>query len=347
MPGLCTGWNASAGFRTWRFTGCSAARAIALELRRVAHLSASPAYWIFSAVTSIVTARPGELTIHVRVPWRRFPYALTTVAAAPRNVPGPFRVLRASADAVTLRGSGKTLVFRRLSGLRALRAFRLGRLDEAPVPLGDVGRFRVRSLELRVRALLAQDLLVFRSGAVSDAIRSAYWQTADRADYAALVAEDDTKAALSLATSGVKPDPAAFRKALRDIPDLPSRSTSIAVPADPALQYGARILYGRWREVGLGTQLVAGNTAADADLRRIVAAYPQNEALLGALGLPTALDEVQQASAFDRVDARLRTDASVVPICWVVDARLVSRALTGWREDGVGNVDYTRVGLRY
>jgi hypothetical protein len=36
----------------------------------------------------------------------------------------------------------------------------------------------------------------------------------------------------------------------------------------------------------------------------------------------------------------------VVPIAWVVDARLVSPRLEGWREDVLGNVDYAAVRSR-
>jgi hypothetical protein len=32
-----------------------------------------------------------------------------------------------------------------------------------------------------------------------------------------------------------------------------------------------------------------------------------------------------------------------IPISWVVDARLVSSRLQGWREDDLGAVDYSRV----
>jgi hypothetical protein len=35
--------------------------------------------------------------------------------------------------------------------------------------------------------------------------------------------------------------------------------------------------------------------------------------------------------------------ASAIPIAWVVDARLVSPRLEGWREDVLGNVDYSVV----
>src|SRR5205814_75469 len=76
------------------------------------------------------------------VAWRRFPYALTVVAAAPRGVAGPFELLRGSADRVVVRRLGLTIVFRRLSEAAILPALRGGRLDVAPVPLGDLAEFR-------------------------------------------------------------------------------------------------------------------------------------------------------------------------------------------------------------
>ena len=42
----------------------------------------------------------------------------------------------------------------------------------------------------------------------------------------------------------------------------------------------------------------------------------------------------------------LRALGRVVPIAWVVDARLVSPRLEGWREDVLGNVDYADVRSR-
>ena len=41
VPGLCRGWAAADGFRTWTFT-CRNAPAIAAALRRVAQMPAAP-----------------------------------------------------------------------------------------------------------------------------------------------------------------------------------------------------------------------------------------------------------------------------------------------------------------
>jgi hypothetical protein len=291
---------------------------------------------------------PGTVLVRLPFSWRRFPYALTTVAAAPRGVPGPFRLVTGSTSKVVVLGASLTIVFRRLGPLAALRSFRRGAVDEAPVPLGDVGGFREGSLRsvLHVRPLLALDLVTFRRGAVAEDVRRAYWQTADRSDYQALVAEDSATAALGVAGRPPRSDPGAFRRALDSIPSLPPVRVRVAVSPEPALRYGARILFAQWREVGLGPQLVGAGTAAEAELRRVRAVYAQDEALLGALQLPADLGADDQRAAYDRLDASLRASASVIPVCWAADARLVSPRLTGWTEDVMGDVDYTHVILR-
>jgi hypothetical protein len=274
-------------------------------------------------------------------PWRRFPYALTTVAAAPRGVPGPFRVVTASQARIVVRSSGRTIVFTRLSATAAVRAFQHGQLDEAPVPLGDIGRFRGSAL-LHVRPLLAIDAVVF-TGDLPLAVRRAYWQTADRADYQALVAENGATEALGLTGSNDRADPAAFRRAVHSIPSLPPKAVRIAVPPDPVLQYGARILYAQWRELGLGPVLVGPNLPFDGYVTRARAVYPQEEALFAALRLPIPFAADDQRQAFARADAAVRSNAKVIPVCWVDDARLVSRRLRGWREDVLGDVDYSAI----
>jgi hypothetical protein len=343
VPGLCRDWAASEQFRAWRFR-CTHALEVAAALRRVARLRASPANWIFSAADRISVPSAGVLVVHLRFPWRRFPYALTAVAAAPRSVAGPFRLVHGSPNRVELARGGVRLVVRRLSGIAVVRALRAGELDEAPVPLGDVGLFRSDRSTLRLRELLAVDVVAFRRGAVPPDVRSAYWQTANRGDYSALVAQDGAPPAFSLAGSVAKADPAAYRRAVKSIPSLPQVAVRIAVPPDPVLQYGMRILYAQWRELGLGPQVVGRRGAPDAELRRVAAVYPQQEALLG--GHTTALGAGDQRSAFERLDDDLRRSADVIPICWVADARWVSPRLRGWNEDVLGDVDYTNVRLR-
>jgi hypothetical protein len=345
VPGLCTDWSAAQGFRVWRFH-CSDAPQIGAEVRRVATLRASPAQWIFGAVKSVAVPSPRTLLIRLQFPWRRFPYALTVVAAAPRGVPGPFRLVRGSSKSIVVARAGVTLVFQRLSGLAALHAFRRGEVEEAPVPLGDIGTFRSQPQLLHVRPLLALDAVSFRDNGIPTEVRRAYWQTADRADYQTLVPENHAVAALGITEATSRANPAAFRRAMHSIPSLPPLVVRIAVPGDPTLRYGARILYAQWRELGLGPRLVPTRQRADADVVRASAAYPQQEALLAALHLPATLGADDQRAAFTALDKQLRRRATLIPICWVADARLVSPDLAGWREDVLGNVDYTRVRVR-
>ena len=218
-----------------------------------------------------------------------------TIAGAVRA----YRVVSAKPGRIVLRRGRTTLVFRRMSPVAALRAFRGGELDEAPVPVGDVGFFR-GSVGLHVRPLRLVDALVFESH-VPAGLRRAYAATAARDDYAALLTDARSRAAVAA-------DPAGFRRALREIPSLPRREVRVAIPQDPALQYGARLLVAEWRQVGLGPRLVPAAAAADARLVRV--AHPPR-------------DSIRVARA--------------------VDARLVSPRLRGWRENARGVVDYTRV----
>jgi hypothetical protein len=345
VPGLCTAWSSSADFRTWRFT-CRRAPAIAAALRRVARMRESPSRWLFGGADEIAARGPRRLVVRLPFGWRRFPFALTAVAAAPRGVPGPFRLVRGSADRVVATDGRKTIVFRRLEPAAAVRAFRAGRVDEAPVPIGDLETLRA-DFDVRVRQLLGLDAVAFRR-AVDTRLRRAYWQTANRTDYEPLLG---TPMALDVTGRDEQPDPAAFRSALKAIQSLPRRLVRIA--RAPALDYGADVLYGQWREAGLGPVLVRSPDEADATFERVLAAYPQAEALPAALvlgrrlgprsALLSGLARVNQKSGLATVDASLRTSAEVIPVAWVTDARLLSPRLRGWREDLLGSVDYRRV----
>ncbi len=357
VPGLCTAWKASPDFRHWTFT-CRSAPSIAAALRRVVRLLQAPARWLF-ADARINAPSESTLVVQLLEPWRRFPYALTAIAAAPRFVPGPFRLVSGSARHVVVRRPGLTVDFRRLGTHAALREFRRGRLDEAPVPVGDIVALqRDRALAASVRAtrLLAQDVVVFR-GDPELSVIDAYGETADRTDYEQLIPELAGSAAFGLVGRDERRDPARFRDALKRIPSLPRVRVRIGVPPDPALQFGARVLWAQWRDVGLGPVLVAASAGnAATDLRRWVAAYPQAEALLAqgvygsGFGRPDLLADVfastEQGPALTRLDSALRSLGRVVPIAWVVDARLVSSRLKGWREDLLGNVDYSVVRSR-
>ena len=312
-PGLCTSWRETG--TTWRLR-CRHAGAIAAQLRRAK---------LFEARR---IDAPDERTLVV-APLHRdsdLPYRLTQVAAAPPGVPGAFRLISASPTRVVAERNGMRVEVRKLQPFQALREFRAGRLDEAPVPLGDIRAAKLdRQLgpAVRVRRLLAADAVVF-SPNVPAGVRSVYDDTADRADYQALVPEFEAPPAEDLANRG-KPSAAdaaiALREARKRIPSLPRIAVHFAEPSDPTLAYGTNLLVAAWRDLGLGA--VAGG-GSDARLERLAAPYPRPQALKQLAG----------------------NGELVAPIAWVADARLVSPRLRGWREDELGSVDYAAVRLR-
>ncbi len=302
-PGLCTSWHKTGTL--WRLR-CSHAGAIAARLRPT---------WQATA--------PDEHTLVVRTTDPELPLKLTEVAYAPPGVPGPFRLISASPSRIVAERKGVRVELRKLEPFRALRLFRAGKLDEAPVPLGDIRATKLDpQLEpaLRVRRLLAADAVVF-DRSIPRNVRSVYDDTADRADYQALVPEFEAPPAEDLRQRG-KPSASQAAIALRDakqrIPSLPKVAVGFSPGSDPALAYGTSLLVAAWRDLGLGAH-VGGD---DAQLVRLAAPYPKLSSLM----------------AYGR--------ANVVPIAWVADARLVSPRLQGWREDELGSVDYTLVSAR-
>lgn len=351
VPGLCRGWAAADGFRTWTFT-CRSAPAIAAALRRVAQLPAAPLHWLF-ADARIAAPDANRLVVRLPLAWRRFPYALTTVAAAPRSVPGPFRLVSGSADQFVVRNANLTVVFRRYTSRGAERAYERGEVDEAPVPAGQIAGTRARlGNVVRSRTLLALDGVALRR--LMPSLRRVYWDTANRGDYADIFAESRGAAASSVVATTKKVSPLAYRKAVKAIGTLPRVRVRIGVPADADLRSGARLLYGDWRDVGLGPLLVTQPAPRlDGSFERLFAPYPQAEALpaelvlherLGSRSLlRDALAANDQTPALARFDDDLRASARFVPVAWVVDARLVSPRLQGWNEDALGDVDYAAV----
>jgi len=341
-PGLCTSWH-TRDARRWTFR-CSHAAAIARALFR--HTS-----WMFQAVR--FTAHGDELRVRLPFRWLRFPYALTSAAAALPGSRGPFRLVRARSGEVVARRGSLTLDFRRVPPARAAALFRRGELDEAPVPLGDIRAAQLDptlSPAVHVTQLLVVDVVVVNPrGALGDLpnTRRAYWQTADRGDYQALVPERQAPSAVSLVPGSNPPRaPAkAFRAARARIPSLPPVRVRLGHDAhDPATAYGASLLVGAWRDLGLGATLAPNGP--DAFLLRVRAEYPQDEALLDALGpFPTVLAAIHQRAVMERVDETLFHEARFIPVAWAVDARFVSPRVHGWSEDRLGDVNYARVRL--
>ncbi len=309
-PGLCSAWSGSG--LSWRLR-CRHAGAIAARLRRVSLLPAR----------RIRALDEHRLVVTLRTPLLQLPYLLTEVAAAPPGVPGPFRLISAGPKRVVAERRGLRLEVRKLDPHEALRLFRAGRLDEAPVPLGDLRAAR-RDPQLgstvRVKRLLAADVVVFEPSVPAE-LRRVYDDTADRADYPALVPEFDAPPAEDLVHRGAPKASAAaiaLREARKEIPSLPRVAVRFARPADPDLAYALDLLVAAWRDLGLGA--FTGGGPPDARFERLLAPYPRPGALPAAVrGRP------------------------IVPIAWAVDARLVSPRLRGWREDELGAVDYTRV----
>ena len=172
-------------------------------------------------------------------------------------MPGPFRLISTSPARIVAERNGVRVELRKLEPFRALQLFRAGKLDEAPVPLGDI---RATKLDpqlapaLRVRRLLAVDAVVFdRVGPRK--LRKVYDDTADRADYQALVPEFEAPPAEDLRQRG-KPSASQAAIALRDakqrIPSLPKRAVGFAPGSDPTLAYGTNLLVAAWRDLGLG-----------------------------------------------------------------------------------------------
>ena len=303
-PGLCTSWWRDGA--AWRLR-CSHAGAIATQLRRAFGWRA---------------AAPSPHTLVVRAPDSDVPSALTQVAAAPPGVPGPFRLISAKPHRVVVERGGVRIDVRQLEPYRALRLFRAAKLDEAPVPLGDIRAAKLDpqlARALRVGRLDAADVVVF-SPQVPAEVRQAYDDSADRADYQALVPEFEAPPAESLRERR-QPSAAqaaiALREARKRIPGLPKVAVRFEQPADPTLAYGTDLLVAAWRDLGLGA--VVGGARPDARLERRLARTP---------GAP------------------LHGDRYTVPIAWVADARLVSPRLRGWSEDALGFVDYARVRFR-
>ncbi|CAN5131460.1 hypothetical protein BH18ACT12_BH18ACT12_18570 [soil metagenome] len=314
----------------------------------------APARWLFAGAR---ISAPSAATLVVRLPfsWRRFPYAMTSVGAAPRFVAGPLELVSGTKRIVVVRREGLTLQFRRLAPLAAVRAFRRGELDEAPVPVGDIAALKAdRQIGRTVRARTLLGIDHASIGGYGEPLRRAYWETANRRDYEELIPELTGSAAYGF-LGEEKARPADFRRALDAIPSLRPLPLWFGVPPDPALRYGARLLYAQWRDVGLGPiRLLSGpKTKVNAGIVRTLAAYPQEEALLGELVLRyelgsrellvRAFGTTRQRPQLKRLDDQMHRRASAIPIAWVVDARLVSPRLQGWREDVLGNVDYAEV----
>jgi hypothetical protein len=330
-PGLCRSWRAASGGRQWTLE-CRHAAEIARRLRARRGL--------FRSVRS-VEVRGRRVVVRLGFDWRRFPYALTSPSAAPRGVPGPFRLVSRSPRRIVVRRSGLTVVFRRLEPYAALRAFRRGELDEAPVPQGEIRAVEADptlGAALRARPLLGIDVVAFDPALVPRSVRRAYWLTVPRGEYQGLVSERVAPPAYGLLRGAEATSPADVRRARASIGDLPRISVRLAVPDRPELVDAAELAWAEWRQLRLPVRLASDTRQAEARFVRAIAAYPHPEGIYATLGL-------RADAPLAEIDERLRQDALLVPLGHVAEARLVSPRVHGWYMDALGVVDYSRVTL--
>jgi len=161
-----------------------------------------------------------------------------------------FTLVRAHPREVVVRRDGLRIVFRQVEPHHAAVLFRRGKLDEAPVPLGDIRAALDDSLvksAVRVKQLTAVDGL--RASRLPASVRDTLAATAARRDYAQLVPED---------LSAAMPSPPArvFRAARDNVHGLPQVPVRIGVQGDPALRYGASLLAASWRDLDLDVHVV-------------------------------------------------------------------------------------------
>lgn len=232
------------------------------------------------------------------------------------------KLIRVGVSQLPAKGHVPGVVFVKVEPHRAVDLFRHGKLDVAAVPLGDIQAV-LRDPQLRqavrIRRLNAIDLVVAEPGGTLDRsadLRRTYSETADRADYQALVPELEAPPAETLAPNphpNARAAAVAFSRARKQISHQPRVPVRFAPPRDPTLAYGAGVLVAAWRDLGLGAYL--GKGRPDARFERVFAPKPQ-------------------------------PGRHVIPIAWAVDAHLVSRRVQGWRESDRGVVDYRALRTR-
>jgi hypothetical protein len=259
------------------------------------------------------------------------------------SVQGAFGGLRprfrlVSADAARIVGArrGLRVEFVRMEAHRAAVAFRRGQVDVAPVALGDIRAAQLDSSlrgSVRVRPLLAVDL-VRLDRPIPLQVRRFLWLAAGREDYRALVPERAAPAAYGLLPDAAPVKRPSLRELRRQADELPP--TRVRLRAG----YEAELLAAFWREAGADV-VVVREPPFDARFERVAARFPAERWLFAA-----ALGPRSARGRLGALDRRLRSDATIVPIAWVAGAKLVSRRLSGWRQDELGTTDYALVRIR-
>jgi hypothetical protein len=160
-----------------------------------------------------------------------------------------FRVVHARSGEIVVRRGGMRIVFRQVAPYRAAVLFRQGRLDEAPVPLGDIqAALADEAVKSAVRATPLAAVDALEASRLPARLQDVLSTTVDRRVYARLVPEDPDAAAPS-------PPAGVFRAARRTIPDLSHIRVRIAVDDDATLRYGATLLVASWRDLGLDVRI--------------------------------------------------------------------------------------------
>jgi hypothetical protein len=253
-------------------------------------------------------------------------YAEATLA---HTLAGPFRLVSRSRDRIVVARPGLTIVFRRLDPYAAVRAFKRGELDEAPVPQGEIRALEADEVlgpTLRAQTLAGFDVVVF-DRRVPRAVRSAYWLTAPRGEYEGLIPERVAPAAFGLRPGSEKTSAADARRARSSISDLPRVPVRLAVADRAELVEAAEIPWAEWRQLGLPVTLVPGGGKSEARFVRATA--------------PQAISQLRRQPGADTPEVAL-----IVPLARVAEAHLVSPRVRGWRTNADGVVDYSGVAVR-
>ena len=168
------------------------------------------------------------------MPWPLPKRALTRDERQLADTVRAFDVVRARPGEIVVRRGPLRVVFREVEPHRAAVLFRRGKLDEAPVPLGDI-RAALDDEKVgdavRVTHLDAVDGL--RASRLPRSVRDTLAATAARRDYAQLVPEDIDAAMPS-------PPARVFRAARDGVLGLPKTPVRIGVEGDPALATARR-----------------------------------------------------------------------------------------------------------
>jgi hypothetical protein len=295
----------------WRLS-CHGAPALADRLRQ------------FGAVR----VRGDRIDIRTATRWDALPRYLEYL---PVGGTSRFRAVSAGPGRIVATRPGLRLEFVRMEPHAAVAAFERGEVDVAPVPLGDIRWTQSRPglrRSLRLRPLDAVDVVRLDPG-LPVAMRRAYWLTADRVDFSLLASDGIGRPAFGLLHGSPRVTPKEVRDARDEIATLPTRAVAVTGEAELA-----SIAVADWRALGLRPLVSARGRSRFV---RLTALYP------GADGLLRALEPRLPARPLASVDARLRRDATVVPLAWAVGARLVSRRVRGWSQDALGRADYLRV----